>query len=392
MSDFEGDPPVPAAAPGGPSAQEQDLATTLRYLGVRSLHAGRVESETFALLGSWSIQADGRVADGPAGLALDSLYPGGSALLVQLAKAPLDAIRTLELSPRSWLLAWHADARSAIVAEVQFDTPRHAISDIQVALVRFVCNASIRGHAPAPSGPPPGPAWPQVERRSRPMPMRNIGPLLLLMALAALCAAWLALVAAPSTREAAAVQQLELQRLREMAQATLVHDLSVSLATSDYGEVQDELTAFASLGYFQGAVVTNAAQRIVAMSGTVDSQRIGDGVTPAFVQRARVLELKLGSQTHGRVLFVPTPAAPDFGARAGHIVTGAALASLAALAALATFGWRQHRARLAAEQAGAAPFSLGAPLGARAAAAARRHWPWLVAAAAVAAWAFWTRP
>lgn len=401
--------PLPASPPGGKlaAAPSHDLATTLHYLGVRSLHAAVVDMASLQLQGMYSISASGAVSDDSAVLALESVFPGASVTIGQLAAAPLDAIRAREISPSYWLLAWRVDAQHAVVAETQFDTPRHSVSDIQVALLRFICNSSIRGRAAAAPGAAvaAGPVWPQVERRQGATPARKLWPILAALLLSAACAAWLAFVVAPNERAAALAQQSELARLREQAQGTLAHNLSVALATADYGEVQGVLSAFSSLGYFEGAIVTNAAQRIVAMSGEVDKQRIGDGATPSFARRAQVVDLKLGSQSHGQVLFVSAPAPADFSAPATGLVAGAALACAAALGAAALLAPRPRRRRgaeaaLQAEQENtsdpldgsdeppvappfARPRSEAANVRGAIGETLRRPWPWFVAAAVV---------
>jgi len=103
------------------------------------------------------------------------------------------------------------------------------------------------------------------------------------------------------------------------------------MATGDYGEAQVELSMFSSLGYFQGAVVTNAKGKVVAMAGDAPGARIGDAVDPTFAAAARTQELTLGSVAHGRLLIVTTTA-PAAESLPGLRVT-AAFAMLAALAA-----------------------------------------------------------
>ena len=129
-----------------------------------------------------------------------------------------------------------------------------------------------------------------------------------------------------------------------MGNGSMLQNLATTLATGDYGEVQAALTSFAALGYFQGAVVTNARQRIVSLAGTVGDARIGDAVSPTLARSARVLDLSIGSERFGQLLTLGA-AAPTETTQGLRVLLASALMVCVstALAALLLL-WR-HRQR-----------------------------------------------
>ncbi|HZF80446.1 MAG TPA: hypothetical protein VEZ89_11725, partial [Rubrivivax sp.] len=65
------------------------------------------------------------------------------------------------------------------------------------------------------------------------------------------------------------VLQAEAARLQARADATMRQRVDETLASGDYGEVQFELDRLAALKHFNGAAVTNARGRTVAVAGEV---------------------------------------------------------------------------------------------------------------------------
>jgi len=322
----------------------QDLARVFRQLGVQFVRASVVDMSSMAFQAAWTIADSGDISDSPTDRAMDSVFPGAAASVGTLLEAPTDHTLVQKLSPRRWAFAWRLDARNAVVAEAQYRERRDAVSEIDTALVRLVCSASIRrGDATPVAGsedPNPMLAWPHVERRARPQTSVSAWATVSLAALAGLLALWVALWAGPRAEAVDAEQQAQVTAMRAMADATMVSGLSIALSSGDYGEAQTELSQFLQLGYFQSAVVTNAKGRIVAMDGKLEQLRIGDAVTPAYTALARPLDLALGSEKQGQLLLVSGPAS----GRAPHgLLQGAA--ALAGLAALATAGLLALRLR-----------------------------------------------
>jgi hypothetical protein len=354
-------------------ALRQDMARMFRQLGVQQLRASVADTTSMASQVTWSLSDVGQLSVPASERNLDSVFPGASSTIAGLDAVASDNTTVQKLSPRLWGFAWRVDAKHAIVAEVQYRERRDSVSETDIALVRLVCSAVIRAGQPAPAPhaghaahaayaahPAHGPlgpmggvgahalVWPAVERRAYVASPRATWTALALSTLAALITAWLAFSAVPKTRLAAQAQQEQFERVRKATDATLVGSLSQAMATGDYGEVQATLSSFASLGYFDNALVANAKGKVVALAGPVPRQRIGDPINGAYAGSARALGLAAGPEGPGQVLLVE-PKAASFQAvptqplsMAAQLGFATAL-GLAALAAWSAFRhWRQR--------------------------------------------------
>ena len=314
---------------------QYDMARLVRQLGVQSLRASVVDLSSMVLQSGWSIAETGEVSDSIMERTLNSVFPGASARLSQLAQASDEDTMVQKLSPRRWAFAWRLDARHAAMTEVQYQDRRDTISEGDTTLVRLLCNTGIRaGLAAAPAATAAQAqalAWPQVDRRARNKQSTINKWVPGLLVASALVAAWLALVALPRYTSAATAQQTEVAKRLTMADNTMTHGLATVLSSGDYGEVQTALSFYEAQGYLQSAAVTNAKQRVVAAVGPIDRLRIGDPVAADFASTARQLELNLGSEKLGVLLMVALPAAAA--ESPGPVRTAAWTAFLSALAA-----------------------------------------------------------
>lgn len=144
-------------------------------------------------------------------------------------------------------------------------------------------------------------AWPQIKS-----PATKHPPLLsaLGMTLGIICtllSLWVSTVAVPETM---ASYQAEAQRRRTMSDQTMIRDLSMAMASGDYGDVQTALSSFASLGYFESALVSNTRKRVVAQAGLDTGIRIGDETPPDVKKFARTIDLILANESQGQLLLL----------------------------------------------------------------------------------------
>jgi hypothetical protein len=102
--------------------------------------------------------------------------------------------------------------------------------------------------------------------------------------------AGMAILVALSHRDSAALQA-EAARLQARADATMRERVDDTLARGDYGEVQFELDRFSALKHFNGAAVTNARGRTVAVAGEVPNARMGSVLPPEVVATGRSMPL-----------------------------------------------------------------------------------------------------
>jgi hypothetical protein len=315
--------PGHALALGWTPALADDVQWHLQQLGIQTLRLSVLNTQSLDFHWACSISDQGQLqpAEGPQ--ALDSMFPGGSATVLDLMRRPLAHTSVQKQSPRRWLLAWRLRDEEAVVVDALFHDRRDVFSDADSALLRLLCNSSL-ARATAFGGPPIDPAvalaadargsananttslvWPQIERRASSTSPLLLGTSLLMLALGLLSCLWLVLSALPQTQHHMAAQEAEFETLRD---GTMRRALSLALATGDYGEVQVALQGFAELGYFQSAVVANDKQRLVATAGEIKNQRIGDAVSAGYGAAARNLALATGSQQQGQLMYVANTA------------------------------------------------------------------------------------
>jgi hypothetical protein len=295
------------------AALVSDLARMFRELGVQFLRASVVRMSSMAFQAAWSISDHGEVSDGPADRGLDSVFPGASQTINQLARSATDDTLVQKLSPRQWAYGWRLDDENALICEVHYRDRRDSVSDIDSAMVRLVCSASLRGSlaaVPVSVEDEASAAWPAVERRASPQLPWTRAVAMMLATGAALLSAWLMVSPLPTARDALGVQQAQLDRLTKAADGALMHGLAVAMATGDYGEVQTELSQFHALDYFGAAAVVNERGRVVALDGPMAGVRIGDPLAVPLAGAPRTLPLALGTQSYGQVVLTPATSAP----------------------------------------------------------------------------------
>lgn len=162
-----------------------------------------------------------------------------------------------------------------------------------------------------------------------------------------IAAAWLYSDAVPRTVQAAG--DTEIVRKRVMLDAVVGHGLSVALAGGDYGEVQEVMTRYESLGFFTGAAVTNVDNKIVAMVGKLEGMRIGDLMPNQTLRESRGIDLELGAGQLGKLLILAERVPPVGSADNGKATRRGAPILMAALAVLSAgifiWLWWQMRER-----------------------------------------------
>lgn len=319
-------------------------------LGVHSFRATEVDLESMATQSAWSISDHGEfncdpLDDGPNSAFLAAMDTG-----TELRNAPAEHTVVRKLSPRLWAFSWRLGPHRVVVAVARYREKRDVQTEIDIALVRLICLARMRvsrRDTESSSAKLPKLEWPAIDRRrdgNLPTAVRNHGLSLLLLVVSALAALWVALIAVPRARYVAEALQTDAARLQAMADKTMTNALSAALATGDYGEVQDALSSFQALGYFQGAVVTNARQRVVSIAGPVGDARIGGSLPETVTSAARLIALTQGSERHGQlVLFdTPTELAGDTNFRTlfAAALLGFLAASAAAVVLMAPRRWR----------------------------------------------------
>lgn len=336
---------LPVPAPFGPLAS--DMARLFRVLGLQSFRASVVDMASMAYEAAWLVGENGEFVDEPDRAPLDSAFPGSTTVISRLANASLDETIDQPLGARRCVYAWRMDGLRVVIAEARYHERHNRSRDLDIAAARLVCSAGLMGRrSGARLGGNEQPLdWsqPEVAAPAAPRGLTLVG--LGLAAATAGLAAWLTLAALPGVSDETQRVARHATQLRGMADETLSHALTVALASGDYGEVQNQLGTFESLGYFRGALITNARQRVVAIAGQVDDTlRIGIELPDGTVPKAVARDLTQGAERFGRLVIVKPagdePAAPSLAPV--RTVTGVA-AVAAGLAVLVLAGTLRRR-------------------------------------------------
>lgn len=343
--------PVPVLTP----ALVGDMARMFRQLGIESFRASVVDMGSMAFQAAWTLTDNGEVSDDNPDRPLDSQFPGAMASITQLSQASPDETIVQRLSPRRWSFAWRLDGLHVVLAEARYRDMRSAISEIDTALVRLVCDTGIRsgqgqplvGSLPVSSGAPDGALhWNGQQERRRSSSLGWTRPVSLgLSVLTAVTALWLSVLAVPEAHQASSTTQAEATKLRAIADSTMVHNLSTAMATGDYGEVQTELSSLESLGYFRSAAVINLRNRIVSLTSGSDGLRIGAEVSAEAAQDARRFDLALGSERYGQLVILKQPTLDGTDSRFGPLRVGSAVVAVLATLIAALLLLRLRRSR-----------------------------------------------
>ncbi len=326
----------------------RDMTLMLNQLGIESIRSSLVDLESSTYRPAWSITERGESSDNPGTHGGDGPLPWAEEMIAELDEVQPEHTLVQKLSPRYWGFAWRYDDRRAAVAAVLYRDWRDEHSDAHNALVRLACDIGIRAQEaalPSRAGEHLPLGWPAVERRRQAQAGAASKRNRLLAGAGAAVVLASTLVLAAITFERAATLTAETARLQSLADSTMTHGLSAALATGDYGEVQAALSSFASLGYFKGAVVTNARQRVISTAGVTGEARIGDNLPPSVSQIARGQDLVQGSVRHGQLLIVAAgaPGAQDIGLRLALAAVMVGCTAIGAAAALFFMRYRWQR-------------------------------------------------
>lgn len=336
---------VPVPAPFGPLAA--DMARLFRSLGLQSFRASVVETASMAYEAVWLMGENGEVTEEVDRSRMDSAFPGSNALVQRLANASFDETIDQPFGARRCVYAWRLDAAHVIIAEARYHERHDRTRELDIAAARLVCSAGLIGRQDearlGATAPPLN--WVRSPAADAPAPSRGTVLTGLGLSLAAAgLSAWLALTALPAVRDETQHITRHATQLRSMADDTLSHALTTALAGGDYGEVQNQLGSFETLGYFRGALITNARQRVVAIAGQVDDTlRIGIELPDGTVPKAAVRDLTQGAERFGRLVIVkPATTEPSLSDMAPLRTVAGVVSGAAALAAL-MMAWALRR-------------------------------------------------
>lgn len=309
-----------AFPPTRPPPSEADLYTLewLKTLGASSIQSAIVESTSGFLSANWYVDEHGETNVNEVGMPTVK-FPMGT--IDELRTSPTVNTVVRCVNPRRWELAWRLPGGRIYVASVRYRRPRTTLDeDSNLEQLKLLCESNLataNNEAPDLIEPPAAHLLMEApfirERRTSPRGAKTpvapdrrsrdtVGPspaphsllrwpvvLLMLFSFAVTVVFFLC-------GWQASILQAELLSHRLQIESTLTSRLDEKLAQGDYGEVQAELDSLQALEYFDGAVVTNLQQRVIAQVGRVPGVRIGDPVPLAVSATAKVFPLGAPNQ------------------------------------------------------------------------------------------------
>lgn len=338
-----------------------DIAQRFEAFGVQTLRASLVDLGSMRCTHAWHITDGGAMVEDASESDPDRSFPSAMATIVKLSPAGPQQTHKRELDPLRWAFAWLVEERHVAVVEAQYRMARNVHSDTDIALARQVCDAGMRAALASAGGStwhdPPRPASSAVEITSSHSPalgatsrapasaslptasparMPRRSSWLGLSQRAVLVVLALGLVVAGilfALLQSATSLRTDSAQLQAKADATMKQRVGKALAEGDYGEVQAELASFASLNYFESALVTNVRGRVIAAVGPIQGIRMGDPLAAGVAGSARVIELNQGPGPNGKLLVWERAAseAPGFGGK--WLAIAAVLIAIVAAAA-----------------------------------------------------------
>ena len=359
-----------------------DIALLFGAFGVQTFRASLVDLGSMRCTHAWHITPAGTKVKDTGDGEPDRSFPSAMATIVQLSPAGPDETQMRRLDPLCWAFAWRVNGRHVAVVEARYRSARGDHGDADVALVRQVCDAGVRaalawadgpttGRATtdidlhrenstvelasslgspdgavigsrasgrltaASAGRPPGTlSWPGVSQR--------VGFVVLALGLALAGILYSLLHASTSLR-------MESAQLQAKVDATMTQMVGKALAEGDYGEVQAELASFASLKYFERALVMNKRGRVIAATGPIQGIRMGDPLAADVAGNARVIELNDNAGRIGQLL-VWHSAAHDATGSGGKWLAGTAMLVVVGAAATAALLLQRRQRRATAHR------------------------------------------
>jgi hypothetical protein len=320
-----------ATATNGSRPLGGDFDTFFNPLESRKLRVALIDPKTFECRASWSIANCVVVAADTSERGWSTASPSFAKIVDRLQQASLGEVFVKQLGLERCLYVWRTEPGLIAVAEVSSHDrvstrgpfrrasdvepaaggsrarvssrgPFRRASDVAPAAVKAICSAAIRvgettAESPAISSvPSPGDAGSRGARWSW---VRAGWACVVSLLVCAALAGWLF-----------AKTSVEMSRVRTLMDVAMLRSLSLMLAKSDYGEVQELLSTYGDSGYFSQAAVSNAKQRVVAIAGTWPKVQIGEPVPDAVARMAETFDLRLGSDSLGRLLIAQPRATP----------------------------------------------------------------------------------
>jgi hypothetical protein len=320
-----------APAPEGePSLLGGDFETFFNPFESRKVRAAVIDLQSRECKESWSIADRAIVAEDRSERGWNTASPGFAKVVEQLSETAIGEVSVKQVGLQRCLYFWRIEPEQIMVAEVS-SLGRLPVSDVEPALVKEICSAAMKVHQTAAlrareaaSAVSPSVSVDVPSRSARLLWVRAGWTCAVALLVCAAFGGWL------FTKTS-----LEILHVRTLMDAAVLRSLSLALAKSDYAEVQEMLSTYGDSGYFSQAAVSNAKQRVIAITGKWSNVQIGEPVPDQIARAAETFDLRVGTESFGQLLIPQARTTPPRLVRSGLQSLRVASAWLSGLALVA---------------------------------------------------------
>jgi len=209
------------------------------------LRTAVIDLQSLECRSSWSVENRVVVGADKSERGWNTGRPGFARIVEQLSKTAIGEILVKKLGLQRSLYVWRTEPGVVVLAELSSIGSLPA-SNVDVQLMKEICSAAINASkSAAASGQreAASSALSSIDPRSRSARARWVkagGACVLSMLACAALGVWLF----------AKKSHLEILHVRTLMDRAMLRSLSLALAKSDYGEVQEMLSTYADSGYF----------------------------------------------------------------------------------------------------------------------------------------------
>jgi hypothetical protein len=317
-----------AVAGDDPRALGGDFETFFNPFESRKVRGALIDLQSLECKVSWSIADSAVVAEDGSERGWNTASPSFGRMVEHLSQTAIGEVSVKPVGLHRCLYYWRVRPGMIVVAEVS-GIGRLPASDVEPAVVKEICGAAMKVRETAALRGREAARIASSNAHVRSWNVRRVwvkvgwASVVSLLACAAF-GGWLF-----------AKTSLDILHVRTLMDAAVLRSLSLALAKSDYGEVQEMLSMYGDSGYFSQAAVSNAKQRVIAIAGKWPDVQVGEALPDQIARAAETFDLRLGPENFGQLLIPQPRTTPPRLVRSGLHSLRAASAWLSSLALIA---------------------------------------------------------
>jgi hypothetical protein len=288
-----------AVAGDDPRPLGGDFETFFNPFESRKVRGALIDVQSLECKVSWSIADSAVVAEDRSERGWNTASPSFGRMVEHLSQTAIGQVSVKQVGLHRCLYFWLIRPGMIVVAEVS-GIGRLPASDVEPALVKEICSAAMTVRETAALR---GREAARIASSNAHVRSRNVRRVWVK-------AGWASVVSLLACAVFGgwlfAKTSLDILHVRTLMDAAVLRSLSLALAKSDYGEVQEMLSTYGDSGYFTQAAVSNAKLRVIAIAGTWPSVQIGEPIPDQIARASEAFDLRLGPESLGQLL-IPQP-------------------------------------------------------------------------------------